>query len=210
MFSFFLSNPKRTFALVAILFVYGIYCGLSLPISMYPSTSKPSVNMWIPYGTFSAKSFRNEFGNQIESRIKKISNSSIKVDKVDAFYNSDSALYEVEFDWGTPFDLAKKEIELVSTGIAGSLPKSISDRIGVWQRNKNSGFFAASLYSPDKSLKELYNEIEPILSPELNLVLDADNPVIWNPENYIINIRLIPEKLASYGIFPDIIQESII
>ena len=86
-----LSNPKRLFVCIALLFLYGIYSGLSLPISMYPATSKPSVNMWVPYGTYSAEDFQKEFGNTIESRIRNITNSDIQVDKVDAYYEIDSA-----------------------------------------------------------------------------------------------------------------------
>ena len=40
------------------------------------------------------------------------------------------------------------------------MPKEISDRIGVWQRNKNAGFFAASVYSTEMSLRDLYFEID--------------------------------------------------
>jgi multidrug efflux pump subunit AcrB len=204
-----LSNPKRLFVCIALLFLYGLYSGFNLPISMYPATSKPSVNMWVPYGTYSAEDFQKEFGNTIESRIKKITNSDIKVDKVDAYYEIDSAYYEIEFAWNTSFDRAKKEVELVSAGIASLLPKEIADRIGVWQRNKNSGFFAASLYSPKMNLRELYNLIDPILKPELELITDAEKAIIWNPEQYIISIRLIPEKMAAYGIFPSLIKKTV-
>jgi HAE1 family hydrophobic/amphiphilic exporter-1 len=165
--------------------------------------------MWVPYGTYSAQDFQKKFGDTIESRIRNITNADIKVDKVDAYYETDNAYYEIEFAWNTSFDKAKKEVELVSAGMASILPKEIADRVGVWQRNKNSGFFAASLYSPKMNLRELFNLIEPILKPELELVSDAEKAIIWNPERYIISIRLIPEKMASYGIFPALIKRTV-
>jgi multidrug efflux pump subunit AcrB len=203
------SNPKRLFVCLGLILAYGIYSGFTLPVSMYPATSKPSVNMWVPYGTFSSDTFQKEFGNTIESRIKQVSNSEIKVDEVNAFYQEDSAYFEIDFEWNTPFDKAKKEIELVAASMASVLPKEISDNIGVWQRNRNSGFFAASLYSTDMGLRELYDIISPILTPELQKVMDAENAQIWNPESYIVSIRLIPEKLAQYGIFPRTIKRQI-
>ncbi|MFT6632297.1 MAG: HAE1 family hydrophobic/amphiphilic exporter-1 [Bacteriovoracaceae bacterium] len=204
-----LSNPKRLFVILGLILGYGIYSGFTLPVSMYPATSKPSVNMWVPYGTYSADTFQKEFGNTIESRIKKVSNSEIKVDEVNAFYEEDSAYFEIDFEWNTPFDKAKKEIDIVAASMASILPKEISDRIGVWQRNQNSGFFAASLYSTDMNLRELYDIISPILTPELEKIADAENAQIWNPERYIISVRLIPEKIAQYGIFPQAVKNQI-
>lgn len=202
------ANPKRLFLCVMLLVAYGVYSGFQLPVSMYPATSKPSVNIWVPYGTYSADSFRKEFGTLFASRINKISNSKLKIDELKSFYRENSVNYEVEFGWNTSFDVAKKEIDLVVASISSSLPKEISDRIGVWQRNQNSGFFAASLYSPSKSLRELYNEIDPILRPELSKVYDAEMAIVWNPENYIISVRLYPEKLAQYGLYPrDVINQ---
>lgn len=204
-----LSNPKRLFVCVIVLFFYGLYSGINLPISMYPASSKPVVNMWVPFGTYSSENFRTEFGGTIESRVRKISNSEIKIDKVNAYYEEDGAYYEIEFAWNTPFDKAMREVEAVSAGVSSLVPKEIADRMGVWQRNKNAGFFAASLYSPEMNLRELFNIIDPILKPELELVTDAENANIWNPERYVISVALIPEKLASYGLFPAQIKKAI-
>ncbi|MBT4791525.1 MAG: efflux RND transporter permease subunit, partial [Halobacteriovoraceae bacterium] len=204
-----LSNPARLFVTALIFVAYGVYSGFSLPVSMYPATSKPSVNMWVPYGTYSAKNFQKEFGNAIDGRIKKISNNDVQVDKLNSKYEEDGVFYEVDFAWNTPFAKAKKEVDLVAASISSLLPKEIADRVSVWQRNRNSGFFAASLYSQDLSLRELYNIIEPILKPELEKIQDADEANIWNPESYVISIKLIPEKIAQYGIFPRHIKPQI-
>lgn len=209
MLKLILSNPKRLFVCLSLILVYGIYSGFTLPISMYPATSKPSVNMWVPYGTYSAESFQKEFGSTIESRIKKVSNSEIQVTEVNAFYEEDSAYFEIEFEWNTPFDKAKKEIDLVAASMASLLPKEISDRIGVWQRNRNSGFFAASIYSPEMNLRDLFNLISPVLTPQLDKIEDAEKAQIWNPERYIVSVRLIPEKIAQYGIFPKTVKAQI-
>ena len=196
------SHPKRLFCCLFLVAAFGLYAGFNLPISMYPASSKPTVNMWVPYGTYSANDFREKIGNEIESRIKSISNSELTIDNVTVQYDSDDAYYEIEFGWNTKFDKAKKEIETLASSLGSLVPKEISDRIGVWQRNRNSGFFAASLYSPDMSLRDLYNEIDPILRPELTTIPDAEYANIYNPERYIISIRLIPEKMALYGIYP--------
>ena len=204
-----LSNPKRLFVIILVLSSFGLYCGMNLPVSMYPASSKPVVNMWVPYGTHSSDSFREDFGKTIESRIREISNSKIQVDYIDAYYEEDGAYFEVEFAWNTEFDLAKKEIESVAANISSSLPKEISDRIGVWQRNKNSGFFAASLYSPEMSLRDLFYKLEPILKPELDKITDAEQAVVWNPERYAVSVQLQPDKMTAYGLYPSDVKNAI-
>ncbi|MDP7320735.1 MAG: efflux RND transporter permease subunit [Bacteriovoracaceae bacterium] len=204
-----LSNPKRLFVCVSLIVLYGIYSGYKLPISMYPATSKPSVNLWVPYGTYSAKKFRADFGSQIEAQLEKISNNQTKIDEIDAYYREESAFYEIEFAWGTAYDMALKEVELVAASISSQLPREIADMMGVWQRNSNSGFFAASLYSSEIGIRKLYSIIHPILKPELDKIKDAENARIWNPEKYSLNIKLLPEKLAQYNIFPKTIRAQI-
>ena len=66
-------NPARLFLCITIIVAFGIYSGFTLPISMYPATSKPTVQMWIPYGTYSSAKFRDEYGETVESRIQSIS-----------------------------------------------------------------------------------------------------------------------------------------
>lgn len=202
-------NPKRLFVCLAIVVGLGIYAGFTLPVSMYPATSKPSVRMWVPYGTYSSDKFREDFGKTIESRITKITNSEIKVSETYVFYEEHGAYFEIDFDWNTPFDLAKKEVDAVAASITGVLPKEISDGLSVWQRNRNSGFFAASVYSKEIGLKELYDITQPILQPKLDKILDAEQAVLWNPERYSINVKLYPDKLAQYGIYPSLIKRQI-
>lgn len=200
------SHPKRIFAVLALLAVMGIYAGLTLPISMYPATSKPTVQMWIPYANLSSESFKQKYGSFIESRVKKISNEETKIDTIDAYYEESGAYFEITFDWGVKFDSALKEVELVRASVSGMLPKEIADGMGVWQRNRNSGFFAGSLYSDRMPLKELYEAVNPIIAPELDKILDAEQAVVWNPESYVVNVRLMPEKLAQYGLYPRHVQ----
>lgn len=204
-----LSNPKRLFVCVAILVAFGIYSGFKLPVSLFPATSKPVIRMWVPFGTYSAATFRDQFGDTIEKRIQKISNSEIKVDDVKAFYEDRGAYFEIDFAWGTSFDQGKKEVDQVAASISSSLPKEIADNVWVWQRNRNAGFFAASLYSDEMSLIELYDLVEPILGPELAKVKEADRINVWNPERFAINIHILPDKIAQYGIYPNLIKREI-
>lgn len=202
-------NPARLFLCITIIVAFGIYSGFTLPISMYPATSKPTVQMWIPYGTYSSAKFRDEYGETVESRIQSISNSQAKVEDLNVYYEENGVYFDVEFEWGTTFDTAKSEIDSIAASTSAMLPKDISDRISVWQRNNSAGFLAASIYSEKMSLKDLYEKIKPILQPQLDKVQDAEFAIIWNPDQYSINVKLNPDKLAHYGIFPSLVTRQI-
>ena len=207
------SQPKRVFAILGLLAMLGVYCGLTLPISMYPASSRPTVQMWIPYANLSAETFQQQYGSIIEGRINRVSNEETKVDTIKAEYRDSNAYFTITFNWGVPFDRALKEIETVKASVSGMLPKEIADNIGVWQQNRNSGFFAASLYSDNLSLKELYDKVNPLLRHHLEKVEDAETALLWSPEMYILDIRLLPDKLAQYGLLPrhvrSMVQESL-
>lgn len=203
------SHPKRIFAVLGLLTLLGIYCGLTLPISMYPASSRPSVQMYIPYANLSAETFQEKFGSLIEGRINRVSNEETKVDTIEAKYQDSNAFFTITFDWGVPFDRALKEIETVKASVAGMLPKEIADNIGVWQQNRNSGFFAASVYSDNLPLKDLYDKINPLLKHHLEKIEDAETAILWNPEMYILDVRLLPDKLAQYGLLPRHIRTKI-
>ncbi|MFN9112120.1 MAG: efflux RND transporter permease subunit, partial [Bacteroidota bacterium] len=56
---------------------------------------------------------------------------------------------------------------------------------------------------------ELYNQLDPILTPQLKKVIDAQEALLWNPESKEINVALRPDKLALYGILPGDVYRSL-
>jgi hydrophobic/amphiphilic exporter-1 (mainly G- bacteria), HAE1 family len=202
MLRLFLNNPIRLFALIALVALFGIYQGFQLPISLYPQTSRPVVQMNINYGGQSAKEFIRRFGANIEWQLENIKNSGLKIESVKSSYGHNSVSYNVSYDWNTPFAQALKEVQTVAAGTKGMLPRESADSISVWQWNENGGFLAISFYGKKQSLDELYNQLDPILTPQLKKVADAEEAMLWNPEAKEISVALYPDKLAHYGLLP--------
>lgn len=204
-----LKQPFRLAIIVLLIAAFGIYCGFNLPISLYPQTSKPVVEMNVSYGGYSAEEFIRKYGANIEYQLENIKNTGLPLESVKANYRTTNVYYTVTYDWDVPFTQALKEVQTVAASTKGQLPRESADSISVWQYQENGGFLAVSFYGSKHSLNELYEVLDPILGPELKKISDAEEAILWNPESIEVNIQLLPEKMVLYGLLPGTIYRSI-
>jgi len=196
------SAPFKVYLCLLVFALIGIYSGTQLPISLFPNSSKPKLWVSFSYGELSSKQFVDSYGSELENAIGAIKTKTVEVEKVSSTYNAESVSYEVDVKWGVDGEEAKKEIEGQINSIAAKMPSEVRDSLHVGYWRGKSGFIAISFYSPKRSLQELYDILNPLLSPHLSKVADADNPGLWNPKNLEINIQLRPETMAHLNLFP--------
>ena len=209
MLSLGLKNPFRLFVLLILVAGVGIWSGMELPVSLYPQTSKPVVRMSVIYAGLSSEEFIRKYGATIEYQLENIKNTGLKLESVKANYGHTNVDYTVTYDWHIPFAQALKEVQTVAAGAKGFLPRESADSISVWQWNENAGFLALSFYGKRQTLNELYNLLDPILSPGLKNIPDAEEALLWNPESQEVSISLYPEKMVVYGLLPGEIYRSL-
>ncbi len=202
-------RPFHVYLILGLLALWGVISGLRLPVSLFPNSSKPVIQIQIPYGGYTGEDFLRLFGAPLESQLRRLNTSHLKVEEVIADYRRGNANFSVEFGWGIDSDVALREVRSAVHGIEARLPKESRDGIWVWVGSHNTGFFAMSVYSEKRTLDELYKLVEPILTPKLAKVVDADNPGLWNPSEKEIRIELIPEVLTQYQLFPKEIEQAI-
>lgn len=203
------SSPLRVYLCLGVLALIGIYSGSKLPVSLFPNSAKPRIIVNFPYGSTTAPEFLNTDGNALESKLKSIVTDEVEVEKVSAHYKSGEARYEVEFKWGSQPKTARKEVDAIVQTFAGRYPLEVRQGIQTRAVNQNSGFFSMSFYSDKRSLDEIYNELEPILTPRIAQVRDAETSVLWNPNEKEVRIELSPERMATLGLVPRQIEEAI-
>ena len=203
------ASPLRVYLLLGSLALIGIYSGLRLPISLFPNSSKPKVGIEIPYGNMTGEEFLNTYGRRLEEQVRNISTEKIGVEKLEANYDSHNAHYNVEFRWGVTPTAALKEVQTVVNAFASQLPQESRDSIGIWSETRGSGFLALSFYSDKRSLDDLYDLIEPILTPKLTKVKDAQDPEIWNPSRKEVRIELNPQAMGSLQLFPRDVETAV-
>lgn len=203
------SSPVRVYLALGFLAAVGVFSGLKLPISLFPNSAKPKVTIAVPYGSATAREFRETYGSDLYQSLKKIRAPGIKVAQASADYAASESVFAIEFEWGTDPQQAEREVELVIGSFSARLPTEIRESIGIWTNNENSGFFAASFFSNIRNLEELYQLLDPVISPELEKVADANEAVLWNPARKEVRLTLDPEKMASLGVFPRDIENAV-
>ncbi len=196
------SSPLRVYLILSVLALCGIYSLTQLPISLFPNTSKPTLWVSIPYGSATPEEFLNTYGKYLEPQLRSISTESGDVDQIQAYYEASEVSYQVEFQWGTPFKLALKETQAVVQAFSARLPNEVRDGVEVNTYAKNAGFFALSFFSSKRSMDELYDLLEPLLTPRMLKIQDAAEPILYNPNKKQIHIELNFQKMATLGLFP--------
>ena len=203
------SSPIRVYLTLTFLALVGIGSSLKLPVSLFPTTSKPTLSVDVSYPSSTAEEFLSTYGSALGSLLRGISTEETEVEKITEHYGESSASYEIDFKWGTPRKVAKREVESTVNAFAARLPEEIRNSVSTWTRNHNTGFLAVSLFSEKRSLSELYELLEPIFTPLLNKVPDARSSNLYNPSAKEVRVELIPEKMASLQLFPSDVERSV-
>lgn len=204
------SSPLRVYLALGLLAAIGIYSATKLPISLFPNSTKPEVSVSISYGNSTAEGFLGSYGMELEDQLRSLNVNGVEVEKVTATYDSNSASIDALFKWGTNPQAALREVQTVADSISGRMPEEVRKSMSVGTSNENSGFFALSFYSRERSLDDLYDVIEPLLGPKIARVKDAQNPEIWNPTKKEIRIELDPGKMALLGLMPRHIERAVV
>lgn len=195
-------SPLRVYLCLALLAAVGIFSGLKLPISMFPNSSKPVVMVRVPYANLTAEEFAKIYGAQIEYRLHGLSDDTIKISTIETYYQADRAQFKVTFDWNVEQKRATKEVETAIYGLSAQFPKEMRDRLQVNSWSENSGFLAISIYSDSRSLDELYDLIDPALTPRLAQVQGAEEADLFNPSKKEIQIEMSPAVMAALQVLP--------
>ena len=192
------SRPLRVYLLLGALAVWGIVSGLNLSISLFPMSNQPTVNVGVSYGSYSSQQFFDSIGRELEPLLQGTKADGVPVDKITATYREKQVKYEVTFDWGANPDEAVKAIQTAATAkLSRYQDDVIRDSLEVHSWNPGGGAFFVSFYSPMRSLDEVYQILEPLITPLASKIPDAGSFGLWNPNQKELTVRLSPEKLAS-------------
>jgi HAE1 family hydrophobic/amphiphilic exporter-1 len=203
------TRPLRVYIILGALALWGVLSGIQLPISLFPNSSQITVAATIGTGSLSSSQFYEAYGRDLERSIQKIKVENSTVKELRAEYGNQNVQFKVLFEWGADPEKALEAVQnLVNTRFA-SATDEIRRGIRVRTWNENRGFFAVSFYSPMRSLDDLYQTLEPMVTPISSNIEDAGDFGLFNPNRKEITITLIPEKLAQYEISTLQIQEAV-
>ncbi len=203
------SSPLRVYLVMGLLAFFGIYCGLQLPVSLFPNSSRPVVRVQGQYGNMTAEEYRHAYGASLEAKLRSLRLDDAQVEEVDANYRPTEFDMRVKFRWGDNIETALRETRNVTSAFAAQWGNSPDYALQTWIWNRNSGFLAVSFFSNERSPDELYRILDPILTPRLQMIADAESPHIYNPQSREVRIELKPEVLTSLQLSMNSIEDSV-
>lgn len=197
-------SPLRVYLILGILSLLGIYSGLNLPISLFPNSTKTNVRATIPLYSMSPNDFYSDYGFRIESQLRSM---DLKINNVKAEYNFGTVIYELDFDWSVNGDEALTRTKELLSSVSASFPQLMRENYYVHKWSENNTFIALSFYSEQRSTDQIYNIVQPIVEPQILSTAGVQAVELYNPQRKELTLELLPEKLASYGLHPQDIEE---
>jgi Cu/Ag efflux pump CusA len=76
------SSPMRVYLSLLVLALFGVWMGTRLPVSLFPNSAKPHVFVNLEYGSMDQEDFKSSRGGTIESRLRGINTSGLRVEKL--------------------------------------------------------------------------------------------------------------------------------
>lgn len=203
------TRPLRVYVILGALALWGILSGMQLPISLFPNSSQVMIAVSIPNGSLSSQQFYEAYGQNLEGNLQALKIDNISVKELRAEYSNQNADYRLLFEWGADPVQAMNEVKVLVNTRFASASEDVRRNISVHSWSENRGFFAVSFFSPMRSLDDLYQTLEPMITPLQSKIEDVGNFGLFNPNSKEIAISIIPEKIAQYEITTVQIQRAI-
>jgi HAE1 family hydrophobic/amphiphilic exporter-1 len=194
------SKPLRVYLILGVIALCGLLSGLQLPISLFPMSNQPVIEVGLSYGSLSAQQFFESIGKSIEAKLRGVKVFNQGIESVVAEYHDQNVQYQLKFAWGVDPEEARRATEVAATSVVAGREQSITRSLSVYTWRQNQGFLALSFYSPLRSLDDLYETLNPLITPIAGKVPDAASLNLYNPSFKEITVKLSPEKLSLYQV----------
>jgi HAE1 family hydrophobic/amphiphilic exporter-1 len=198
-----IKTPLRVYLILGTLALLGLFSGWKLPISLFPNSSKVTVQVSIPLYSMTPSDFFDQYGYNIETQLRTI---DLKINNFTADYSFGSIKFRLDFDWSVHGDEALSKVRETMSGLSASFPENIRRGYYVHKWSENQTFLALSFFSETKTTDEIYNLLQPTLEPELQSIKEVQQAFLYNPQRKEIMIELIPEKMAQFNLQPQDVE----
>lgn len=175
--------------------IFIVFAGLAalkaLPISLFPSSSKPSVSMTVSYD-FDIQEFKSELGRKIENSLLNLD----KVERVEVTYQLNSTTFYVYFDWNKKPNQAVNDVTAVASFYQNELPEYLPPiRIAYLDAGVENYVVITSDKYDAKTLSNLLNDR---LAPALSQLDGVLNYLIASVNKNEIIVKVNPLALIQH------------
>lgn len=186
-------KTRFNISVTVILFLIGLNWFFQLPISLYPTISKPSIQLSFYYDQ-DVHSFYQEWGNKIERSLRDMDGAT----EVDGTYKNGQVKYVIQFDWYIKPEIAKKEAARFGAMYQAQLPKHLPSYKVAYYDPTSESYLAikANKYEVDQLAKILQQTLE----PQLKAIKGVSRTMIAGGSTEMVNIQINPFALIENNV----------
>lgn len=189
------ANPASIICMCIMVMVGGIIKFFSLPVALYPDTTKPVLHASLRPYTVKVEDFKTKYGHDIEAKLMSIDG----VSEVEGRYRKGRVSWEVSFDWDMDKDKAQSDVKAALSTFEAGFPKEWQGFSYYFDSNNNARVFIAA--SSDKyTNEELWGLLQDRLKSSLERIDGIENVFIVKPFEEKISIELNYDSLLQYNI----------
>lgn len=208
MAQFFIHRPVFATVISLVILLAGALSLQSLPITLYPQITPPTVEVEINYPGANAETVEESIATAVETEVNGAENM--------IYFSSKSSsdgryVLQCTFEVGTNLDLANVDINnRVNKAMPKLPPEAVAAGISIKKKSPDL-LVAVSLYSPDQSYDDVFlsnyaslNLIDPIARTP-----GVGSTMIVGQRDYSMRLWLRPDKLTKLGLTASDVTQAI-
>ena len=177
-----------------------------LGIREFPSIDPPVITVRTSYTGANADVIQSQITEPLEKAINGIDG----IRTLSSSSNQGSSVITVEFNLSANLEAAANDVRDKVSQAVKQLPQDIDAPPVVSKADANSdAIVSMTLVSDTRSLLEVSDYAENVLAQNLQTISGVSAVQIWGQRRYAMRIRLMPDKLASYGLTPLDIRQAL-
>ena len=192
-----IKRPVLAIVMNLLILLFGFIGYQFLGVREYPSIDPPIVSVSASYPGANADIIES----QITEPLEKALNSVEGIRSISSSSNQGSSSISIEFNLGVNMEKAANDVrDKVSTAVS-QLPKDLDGLPNVRKADANAEtILSLSLESNSRSLLEISDYAENVISPRFETIEGISEVRIWGFKRYAMRIWMDPEKMVSLGI----------
>ncbi len=192
-------RPVLATVMSVIIVLFGAIGFKYLGVREFPSIDPPVITVRTSYTGANADVIQSQITEPLEKAINGI--DGIKT--LSSSSNQGSSVITVEFNLSANLEAAANDVRDKVSQAVKQLPQDIDAPPVVSKADANSdAIISMTLVSDTRSLLEVSDYAENVLAQNLQTISGVSAVQIWGQRRYSMRIRLMPDKLASYGLTP--------
>lgn len=192
-------RPVLATVMSIIIVLFGIIGFSFLGVREFPSVDPPVITVRTSYTGANAEVIQSQITEPLEKAINGIDG----IRTLSSSSNQGSSIITVEFNLSANLEAAANDVRDKVSQAVKQLPQDIDAPPVVSKADANSdAIISMTLLSNTRSLLEVSDYAENVLSQNLQTISGVSSVQIWGQRRYSMRIRLFPDKLASYNLTP--------